>query len=164
MREMTPDQMRAAIDRWLASVPTLLERVARKAAVRIGGRSVGQFMQDAKGGPRRRPKGLSGPLRILSGTLAKAAAQDKDGVVGAVNEVKREGWIVTLVKGVDLGVVPYARIHEKGGTAGRGASIPARPYLFPAVKAEAPGIRLDAARTLTGSLRDAVGGMSLGTA
>jgi phage gpG-like protein len=78
----------------------------------------------------RSPKGNT--LQLVSGNLFKAAT-----VYNAQGNVSRavvQNAQVTFEWGVDLGVIPYARIHEYGGQAGRklAATIPKRPYIGPA--------------------------------
>lgn len=55
---------------------------------------------------------------------------------GNVTEVRYQSGEIIYEAGVDLSVVPYARIHEYGGKSGRGlkANIPARPYLEPGIR------------------------------
>lgn len=49
-------------------------------------------------------------------------------------KVKSTPSEVQILYGIDISKVPYARIHEFGGIAGRGAKIRKRPYIFPAIK------------------------------
>lgn len=152
MADRTPRQTAAAVARWAAGLPRVVEGELRAASARIGGRAVGTYMRDAKG-QGRRSKGDRGPLRIVRGTLAGAVGATGRGFnrPGAVNEVTTTGDRVTLTKGVDLSAVPYARVHEEG----HGAT-PARPYLGPALRDETPGIRRSLERTVTRSLREAL--------
>jgi len=187
---MTPEQFRARLARWAeGALPGLLQDMARDASVRIGARAVGTYMRDAKGtgevsqatrlrftkdgrirrGGRRythsvrRAASDTGPLRIVSGALARALRPSGR---GAISRVSTEGLRAKLEKGVDLGVVPYARIHEKGGLAGRRrgargrftrrARIPARPYLAPALADEEGNIKSVAERRFLAAVRKAV--------
>ena len=168
MIDMSPAQARQALARWVDRLPSEIEGIARRAATVISGFATTEPQMRDAGTPnrpgaeaRRRAPGDGGPLRIVTGTLKRAAGTDKHGVTGAINEIKTQGMVVTLTKGVDLGVVPYARIHEKGGRAGRGgrSRIPKRAYLAPAAQLSKPVVRKDGARVLTGSLRLAVGGL-----
>lgn len=162
MTELTPQQAAAALDAVERALPDALRDVLGFGAVRIGANAVGR-MRDAKGEGRRR-SGDTGPLRIVTGTLARAV-NDKPGSInteGGINRISTEGAHVILEKGVDLGVVPYARVHEKGFHGSRvkdGATIkiPARPYLEPALAAEEPAVRRFAEDRLAEMLRDAVG-------
>lgn len=157
MAEITPKQAAGALEAVAAALPDALRDAAGHGALRIGGYAVDTFMRDAKGEGRRSP-GDSGPLRIVSGRLARAVASTPDRPhPGGVNRITTDPASVLLEKGVDLGVVPYARIHERGGTAGRGARIPARPYLSPALDAAAPEVQAYAQEKLTQLLADAVG-------
>lgn len=55
---------------------------------------------------------------------------------GNASTVKASGTSFSFIWGIDLDVVPYARIHEFGGDAGRGlkTKIKARPYIGPAMQ------------------------------
>lgn len=81
----------------------------------------------------------SGPLRILSGRLVRSitGARTGTGASEAIDEMELKNDVLIVRKGSK---VPYARIHEFGGMAGRGLKtrIPARPYLHPAVTAALP--------------------------
>lgn len=70
------------------------------------------------------------PLLQLRHKLINAVIQRE--AFGAVREVKAS----SLEYGVDLGKIPYARIHDLGGRAGRGARIPQREYLFLSTKGQ----------------------------
>lgn len=75
-------------------------------------------------------------LQLVTGKLYKAATVYK--ATGNVSAFQSRGQgVYSFVWGIDLDVVPYARIHEYGGQAGRNhaATIPARPYIGPALKA-----------------------------
>jgi hypothetical protein len=115
------------------------------------------FMRDARG-EGRRSREDTGPLRILSGDLAGAVTSGGPNSPGKIERVRTEGYRISMEKGVDLGRVPYARIHEYGGHAGRGGAtfIPARPYLRPALEQERPHMAALVQRTLTRSLREAL--------
>lgn len=80
----------------------------------------------------RSPQGNT--LQLVTGRLFKAATVYN--APGNVSRTKVEGKQVTFEWGIDLGIVPYARIHEYGGQAGRGlkTTIPKRPYIGPALK------------------------------
>ena len=69
-------------------------------------------------------------LYSKTGALLRAIAGGK----GHIFSVSVTGSNVLLMVGVDLSVIPYARIHELGGVAGRGAKIKPRPYIMPALK------------------------------
>ena len=72
-------------------------------------------------------------LYVNSGNLLKAASIPN--AEGNVAEVRYKNGEFIVEMGVDLSVIPYARIHEYGGRAGRGGSVllKARPYLGPAL-------------------------------
>lgn len=74
-------------------------------------------------------------LQEVKGNLFKAATVYK--ATGNVSAFQSRGQgVYAFVWGIDLDVVPYARIHEYGGQAGRNhaATIQARPYISPALK------------------------------
>jgi phage gpG-like protein len=73
-------------------------------------------------------------LYVNSGNLLKAASIPN--AEGNVAEVRYKNGEFIVEMGVDLSVIPYARIHEYGGRAGRGGSVllKARPYLGPALE------------------------------
>lgn len=72
-------------------------------------------------------------LYVNSGKLLKAASIPN--AEGNVAEIRYKNGEFVVELGVDLSVIPYARIHEYGGKAGRGGSVllKARPYLGPAL-------------------------------
>jgi len=73
-------------------------------------------------------------LYVNSGRLLKAASIPNAN--GNVSEVRYQGGKFVITVGVDLEVIPYARIHEFGGYAGRNGSVylKPRPYLGPALE------------------------------
>ena len=73
-------------------------------------------------------------LYVNSGALLKAASGPN--ATGNISETKITNGEIVITQGVDLSVIPYARIHEYGGQAGRGlkSTIPARPYIGPAIE------------------------------
>ncbi len=92
----------------------------------------GPFRQQESGAlSLRAPINQTNKLRFQTNRLGRALAPNESGNVSKVI-VDGDDFIVEY--GVDLSVVPYARIHEYGGTAGRGSSvrIKPRPYLRPA--------------------------------
>jgi len=79
---------------------------------------------------RKNPSTGEGTLRIRSGNLFRSFSpfQSEQGNILKV-ESSREKMTMTYGSSI-----PYAAIHEFGGTAGRGAVIPARPYFNPAIE------------------------------
>lgn len=80
----------------------------------------------------REPQGTM--LQVVTAKLLKAAT-----VYNAPGNVSRtivQNKMVTFEWGIDLEVVPYARIHEYGGETGRNkaTTIVKRPYFEPAYK------------------------------
>lgn len=70
-------------------------------------------------------------LYSQTGALLRAMSIGKLANIFSVEEVNKE---IAVKYGIDLDKVPYARIHEFGGTAGRGAYLRPRPYIVPAIK------------------------------
>jgi len=70
------------------------------------------------------------PILQLRHKLINAATQKE--AFGAVRTVKKD----SLEYGVDLSKIPYARIHDIGGVAGRGSKIPKREFLFLGIKSQ----------------------------
>lgn len=100
-------------------------------------RSITDFMRDARGEPKRRSPLDGGPLRIVSGRLARSLTGARTGTSEpeSIYRVASGAGSVNVTFG---SATPYAAIHEFGGMAGRGhfATIPGRPYLGPALLAE----------------------------
>jgi phage gpG-like protein len=82
----------------------------------------------------RAPRNETDRLRFQTNRLGRALAPGED---GNINKLTIKGDQYTVEYGIDLSVVPYARIHEFGGSAGRGGAvkIKARPYLRPGFEA-----------------------------
>jgi phage gpG-like protein len=81
---------------------------------------------------RKNPNTGEGTLRLLTGKLFRSFSP-KRGTLDNVyqTEITSNGFQLTYGSSV-----VYAAIHEFGGKAGKGgaATIPARPYFFPAIK------------------------------
>jgi phage gpG-like protein len=96
-------------------------------------------ISDNYGAKNRTPKYPRNPqgdtLQYVTGNLFKAATVYK--ASGNVSRTIIKSNAVTFEWGVDLAVIPYARIHEYGGQTGRNhaATMPPRPYIGPAMKA-----------------------------
>lgn len=88
----------------------------------------------SKSGKLRALPNPSDKLYQLYGNLRRAFIPKQDGNIGKVVESPKGP---AFVIGIDLEVVPYARIHEYGGTTGRKGrtTIKARPYLAPGIEA-----------------------------
>lgn len=74
-------------------------------------------------------------LQQVKGNHFKAATIYR--AKGNVSRTEAKAGTYSFVWGIDLAVIPYARIHEYGGQAGRNhaATIPPRPYIGPSIKA-----------------------------
>jgi hypothetical protein len=97
------------------------------------------------------PRGGGDKLQVVTGDLFRAATVYK--AKGNATTIKGGGTMFSFVWGIDLDVIPYARIHEFGGQAGRGlkTTIPKRPYITPAFEAFAGGDNTIDAGGFTGS-------------
>jgi hypothetical protein len=141
---MTPEQFAQRFTAAARALPRAIGRTARKVFDLVGQSATGRHMRDkAAAEPKRRRKGDTGPLRIVSGTLLRAVLNQPG--AGGVERTRVEGLRAELSKGVSLRSVEYARIHEKGGEiggflAGQGVRMPARPYLGPAADDVRPQI------------------------
>lgn len=78
-------------------------------------------------GKLKNKKNTTNELYRLSRSLMDSLVR---GGRGNASEILPDG---SFLFGIDLNIIPYARIHEKGGTAGRGVTLPARPYIKPAI-------------------------------
>lgn len=138
-------------------MPQAIRGALRRASTRVGARAVGPpNMIDAKGQGRRR-KGDAGPLRKLSGRLARVVADSRQR--GGIAAITQAGDVFTLEKGGDPFVVPEF-VNEVGtnNLFGRGITLPKRPFLAPALDAERPAAERDAQRAVLGVLRRAIAG------
>lgn len=101
------------MSRFVNGLPTVLQKVVRIADTRIGARAVGTYMRNAKGEGRRSPND-SGPLRSVSSRLARAV-QSRGGAFGKEYTISTTltKSAISFAKSI---LVPYAAIHEFGGT------------------------------------------------
>jgi len=152
-----PDVMAARLAAWVKdTLPGVLEQAARQADTRIGQRAISSFMRDAKGEARRK-KTDRGPIRRLSGTLARATRGA--GSPGAIVRVEQVGASrVRLTKGVDTKIAKGG--FNEGKVARSGVSL---SFLMPALTAETGWIKERTQRLATGSLRRAVKGTAAGS-
>lgn len=63
----------------------------------------------------RAPRNTTNKLRVVTGDLARAVSGKQD-EKGVIFDVKIQGDKIELVSGVDTRAIPYAAIHEFGGT------------------------------------------------
>lgn len=153
-----------ASEQWDAFLDGLEEALMRSvdvARVRIAASATGRFMREGKGATGRNTKTGEGALRKVSGRLARSLTGAAESRTGGSREgfsrLKHTARGFTSTFGSN---VPYARIHELGGTTKvtdkmRGffwykfsetgdekwkafalsdsITIPARPYMEPAV-------------------------------
>lgn len=98
------------------------------------------------------PRAGGKTLQVVTGNLLRAATVYKGR--GNVSKTTGGSTSFSFLWGIDLDVVPYARIHEFGGNAGRGlkSKIPARPYIGPAMETFTGGNKTIDAAGFTGSV------------
>lgn len=96
------------------------------------GQIIESFAQaNTHGTDKRVGRNKTNKLYSQTGNLLRAMSIGKPANIFSVEEVNKE---IAVKYGIDLDKVPYARIHEFGGTAGRGAYLRPRPYIVPAIK------------------------------
>lgn len=120
----------------LADLPKQLKDVFSAQTMQTAiGADVSDFMEQGRNMTPKYPRKPEGTkLQVVSANLLKAATIYN--APGNVSRTTVQSSQVTFEWGIDLAVIPYARIHEYGGKAGRNlaANIPARPYIGPAFK------------------------------
>lgn len=120
----------ASVDAMVAAVAAVTGPATAKAAHLVEDRVKRDLKRKAhkKGEPTNAAPGE--PPATVTGTLARSEQVEGPEEVGFGHYVAAVGPTVI-----------YGRIQELGGTAGRGAKLPARPSLFPAVEASEADIR-----------------------
>lgn len=152
-------QFRILVD----EIPDELLLMGTPILTRLGASATSDFMVDAGVGAGRRPPGSPGPLRIVTGRLARSlTGAATQGARESINVITLDVHGLTIVKGSK---VPYAGVHEYGmqktvhvrahqrteafgrnvgpfqvGAFSRRMNIPARPYLAPAAEKSAKWI------------------------
>lgn len=121
----------------LADLPKQLNDVFSAQTMQTAiGADVSDFMEQGRNMTPKYPRKPQGTkLQVVSANLLKAATIYN--APGNVSRTTVQSSQVTFEWGIDLAVIPYARIHEYGGDAGRklAAYIKPRPYIEPAMKA-----------------------------
>lgn len=125
------------VDQYVRNILGLLPSLAKDAFdPQVLSAEVGRYISDYYGVTNPNPKYPSNEpkLNYVKGNLFKAATVYK--ARGNASQFKQAGDTYSFVWGIDLDIIPYARIHEYGGMAGRNlmSKIPARPYITPAIK------------------------------
>lgn len=137
LRLTVNNQISPALEKFASRIQDRIISAAGVAVQVVIARSVTQFMRDAAGEPARRSPIDKGPLRIVTGRLARSLTGARTGTnePESIYRIATESGSVQITFGSQT---PYAAIHEFGGLAGRGhtASIPGRPYLGPALELE----------------------------
>lgn len=133
-------------NKWAKALPIIVNDELKKAEIMID-----PYVQDHLQGQKFRPgirasikskrlyggKNPTDKLYSQTGDLLKAlSSATENGKDGKIFSVTTNNGVVTLLKGVDVSIIKYARIHEYGGTTGRNGAtkLPPRPYLNPAMK------------------------------
>lgn len=120
----------------LADLPKQLKDAFDPQRVQTAlGADVSDFMEQGRNMSPTYPRMPQGTkLQVVKGNLLKAATIYN--APGNVSRTTVQSSQVTFEWGVDLAVIPYARIHEYGGQTGRNhaATMPKRPYIGPAMK------------------------------
>lgn len=125
------------VDQYVRNILGLLPSLAKDAFdPQVLSAEIGAYVSDHYGVSNPNPKypSTEAKLNYVQGNLFKAATVYK--ARGNASAFKQSGDMYSFVWGIDLNVIPYARIHEYGGKAGRNlmSTIPARPYITPAIK------------------------------
>lgn len=127
--EQKAQRVREVVKAFMQEVPNAIYAyVIEQMGEDIG---AGPFKQQETGAlSLRAPRNETDKLRFQTNTLGRALAPNED---GNISIVAQKGDQLYVMYGIDLNVVPYARIHEFGGNAGRGGAVKlrARPYLRP---------------------------------
>jgi len=125
------------VDQYVRNILGLLPTLAKDAfdpqRIQI---ALGADISEHYGVTNREPKypSTAAKLNLVTGNLFNAATVYK--ARGNSSQFKQSGDTYSFMWGIDLDIIPYARIHEYGGQAGRNlmSTIPARPYITPAIK------------------------------
>lgn len=126
------ERIRALVKAFMQEAPQLMQVYMNDYM----GEDIGApaFKASERGGALslRPPKNETGRLRIQTGNLVRSFIPNER---GNITKVEIKGNTASLEYGISLREIPYARIHEYGGTAGRGVALRARPYMVPAFAA-----------------------------
>lgn len=118
------DAFDASVDAMVAAVAAATGPATAKAAHLVQGRVVEALSKTAHKRGTKTPSEPGQPPSKIDGTLARSEAVEGPEEVGFGHYVAAVGPTVI-----------YGRIQELGGKAGHGATLPARPSLFPTVEA-----------------------------
>jgi hypothetical protein len=160
MSEMSPGM---AARRLHAGVTAGARKVLSFASTRIGARAT-SAMRSAKGEPKRRSREDRGPLRIVTGTHARAVRGGPHAFsAGAIERISVGPLRATLEKGVDTDLDPggyneTGAIVKNGFGRGIRIEIPARPTIVPAGKMEKGTIKRKAAAIFAEGIRASLRG------
>lgn len=156
---------------------TWAKELLQTASVRIGARATSTFMRNAGKGAGPRSPGDTGPLRIVTGRLARSLSGARTGRAAPESIASIEAISATAVRLIKGSAVPYAKAHEEGYRGPmrvpthqrrisqafgrpiapvvvtvkahtRQGTIPKRPYLAPALEKELPALQSLAADRL----------------
>ena len=147
---MTPEEAAKRYKQLRSILRDWAKRTLSQWSTQVGAAATSRYMRDAKGESRRRSDSDAGPLRVVSGRLARSLVGARyRGRQEGVQRVSLQGTRrVRLTKGSR---VPYASVHERGWSE---QGIPARPYLGPAIREAMPTLRKRAAASLAEAINE----------
>lgn len=142
LKVVVENNITPALDKYADRLVSVISEGLGDASRLVIGRAIGDYMRDiVPGEPKRRSPDDAGPLRIVTGRLARGLTGARKGGQNpeSIYRFETSPGEYRLTFGTR---VPYAAIHEFGGMAGRGhkVHIPGRPYLGPALQDETPTI------------------------
>lgn len=142
LKVVIDNKVSPALDKYADRLVAVISEGMGDASRVVIGRAIGDYMRDIlPGEPKKRSPDDAGPLRIVTGRLARGLTGARKGGENpeSIYRFETSPGQYKLTFGTR---VPYAAIHEFGGMAGRGhkVRIPGRPYLGPALQDETPTI------------------------
>lgn len=142
LKVVVENNISPALDKYADRLVSVLAEGLGDASRLVVGTAIGEYMRDIlPGEPKRRSPTDAGPLRIVTGRLARSltGARKDGGNPESIYRFQSSPGVYQLTFGSR---VPYAAIHEYGGQAGRGhkVRIPGRPYLGPALQEQTGAI------------------------
>lgn len=152
MAVMTPARAASAARRFEKGLPRSITRGLDKGMIFAHRTSITKYFRGGGKNPKTNPpRPPPGPLTTRTGNLRRD--------IDIVKAVMRNG---IAIGGLEAGKgTAYARIHELGGMAGRRrlTRIPARPYLFPAIKDSLANIAKQVDLSVRAHARKSFGGV-----
>lgn len=142
LRVVIENNVTPALDKYRGRIVQVISEGMGDASRLVIGTAIGTYMRDIlPGEAKRRSPSDAGPLRIVTGRLARGllGARKQGAAPESIYRLETSADGVQLTFGT---TVPYAAINEYGGNAGRkhSATIPGRPYMGPAMQTERDGV------------------------